>query len=456
MKRWTPLALIGVVSVSAACASILGIEGGVFDPALGVDGGDSGPPTCIADGGGHPDTSIGIFVAKGGTDNGSCGSEDHPCLTIGYALGIASGTTAITTVYVATGIYNETVALKPGITIEGGWVDVGGVWDRVCSVSDPAQAAVITGSSEITIQAEDLNALKPGAATLRFLNIDAKTPDPGKSLYGIYAGGVTELLLDNVILNIGDAGDGKDGDAGMAGVSPPNGDCTPGNGVSPEAGGAPGGPADPPILTDGGIITQTGDPGTPGSAGNNGPLGAAGGCVGCKNCVAVTNCNTTATPSCGTEGNAGCAGGAGSGGFPGQSGGSSIGIFAWGPKVVVTVIGGKIATGFGGRGGAGGPAGAGGIGSLGFAGDAGPSCLVSCSTACLGTNTSGAGTGGEGSKGGNGSSGGLGGGGAGGDSFAIVLGADASVLVDGGVDLKPGHGGASASGGSGQSGVYNP
>jgi hypothetical protein len=209
---------------------------------------------------GHPDTNTGIFVAKDGSDDGSCGSEDHPCLTINMALDKAASTAIKNTVYVATGIYNETVTLKPGLTIEGGWADVGGVWDRVCSVADPTQAAVVAGTTPITIEAENLNAVSPGTATLRFLNINTQAPDPGTTIYGIYADGTTSVTLDNVIVSVGHAGDGKDGDAEIAGNSPANNNCTTGTGQTPEAGAA-GGQAAGPVLAPDGVISQTGQRG---------------------------------------------------------------------------------------------------------------------------------------------------------------------------------------------------
>ncbi|MEO8877110.1 MAG: hypothetical protein ABI461_16070, partial [Polyangiaceae bacterium] len=117
MRRWATLAIVGMTASGAACASILGIEEGTVDNSEG--GSDGGGQICVADGGEHPDTSMGLFVYGDiGADTSNCGNEATPCKTIGFGLGKAKATSGKTTVYVAVSTkspYAETITLAPGI-----------------------------------------------------------------------------------------------------------------------------------------------------------------------------------------------------------------------------------------------------------------------------------------------------------------------------------------------------
>ncbi|MEO8875557.1 MAG: hypothetical protein ABI461_08220, partial [Polyangiaceae bacterium] len=417
-----------------------------------------------ADGGEHPDTSIGLFVYGDiGVDTSNCGNEATPCKTIGFGLGKAKGTSGKTTVYVAVSTkspYAETITLAPGITIEGGWTVTGAgdnaEWDRVCKLDDPTQLARIVGTEIVTIHADDLG----GEATLRYLGISTKDAGSGESVYGLFVSGSSKVTLDNVLISAGPGGDGTPGatgSPGAPGVVIPGG-CMPGTPTTP-AGGDAGVGATLATLESTGVSTELGTNGSPGSSGGNGPVGSDGGCTSCLTCAIAVGACAGAAPSCGASGSAGCGGSGGGPGGAGQSGGSAIGIYAWGGSVVATA--GKIEIGGGGRGGAGGNGGSGGEGGVGPTGASGPKCSTSCATlgvACTDTSTgSGDGGGGIGSRGGTGSTGGMGGGGAGGLSYGVVSGLDASVTIPANtIAVKSGGQGGATGGPSGVSGERFP
>jgi hypothetical protein len=448
MKRWTLLALIGVVSTSAACAAILGIEDGILDTSLQSE---AGVVICESDSGLQVDTSQ-VFVSAGSdADDSVCGDDQSPCKSITAGIAALAKTRGAHLIYVSDGTYNESIrfpnlaAFPNGLEIQGGWHTRGTnpsrQWVQVCagSLTDPTQIANIVGVENVTVHAEDIG----GSATLTNLLIKSRAPKPGESVFGIFASNSTRLTLNQVIVALGNGGDGAGGITGNeAGVAPVT--CPPADGADGSA-GEPGGGA--PATTFGltGASTGVATSGSPGTAGHNGEPGLDGGCIACVSCPVgsiLSSCGAAAGSSCGARGIPGCGGLAGEPGGPGQSGGSTIGIFAWGGAVIVN--GGSIQSGVGGKGGSGGSGGAGGAGSPGESGADGGACPTTCTSAavCLGNGNIGEGIGGgRGGTGGLGGPGGVGGGGAGGDSYAIYSGIDASVLVDGGATVKAGLGG---------------
>ncbi len=461
MRRWPILFVLGAAAASAACASILGIEDGIPDPLLADGGGDGATPRCIVDGGQSADPN-GTFAYVGvGTDSDNCGTMELPCATIGKALLKAAGAAKSNLIYVATGapgdagIYRETVTLQPsfvGLTVEGGWAVEGTTWGQVCNPNDPTQLANVVGATAVTIDAEGVG----GKIILKNIAIGSKSAGPGESIYGVYATGNTELELDNVLISTGAGGVGLNGDAGSPGAVP-GASCSQGAAEVPEA-GVNGAPASAPSATQAGLISTPAVSGTPGGEGGNGSAGSGATCVSCVNCL-VFSCDTDAGKSCGLNGSPGCGGGGGGGGAAGQSGGSSVGIFAFGAGVKITVNGGAVRAGNGGNGGAGGSGGVGAKASAPTDGQPGSQCDTACTTACtLGKSADAGGV--SGSNGGmavDGANGGAGGAGAGGDSFAIVSVGDASVTVVGNADIGHGNGGsASAGGNAGVSGDHLP
>lgn len=447
MKRSALLAagvvLIGAAGSVIACASLLGIEDGTLD-----DGGEeAGIQICSVDSGVQVDSSQ-LFVAHDfGDDSAGC-TQQTPCKTIGAAINAANGHPEFHLIYVSSVtqrnddgtpmVYKESLNLPPGVEIQGGWFARGRnpsvQWQQVCDATNESQTANIQGVDGTTVHAENLN----GSITLTKLVIRTKPAAPGENVYGIFAGPTANVTLNDVILDIGQGGDGISGDSGDNG-DPGVGTCTTtGNGSTPEAGAA-GNAATAVTYGPTGGVGLPATPGGDGNAGSNGTPGSDGGCVNCVVCTFLTNCGGSDGTSCGTPGLAGCAGSRGNGGLPGQSGGSAIGVYAWGGAV--TVNGGSVKMGNGGNGGNGGPGGQGGSGSDGTMGGDGPTCNTGCNNGCSSAPDKGMGSGGAaGGKGGNGSNGGQGGGGAGGDSFAFFAGIDASIESDAAV--TPGQGGA--------------
>ena len=438
MKRTAIFAAFGLASASAACASILGIEAGSFDPALEGDG-EGGVVVCESDSRVAVDTSQ-VFVSSGsGADVSGCGTDQSPCKSISAGIAALANTRGAHLIYVSEGAYTESIHVPKGVEIQGGWHTRGTnpsrQWVQVCddSLNDPTQVANIVGADNITIHAEDIQ----GSATLTNLFIKSRAPKPGESVFGIFASESTTLTLKQVSVVLGNGGDGMSGSGGADG-GPGSGTCPPSDGT-PGAPGAAGSNAPVTAFGPTGALPGTATAGGEGNPGRNGSPGQDGGCENCLNCPTAGACRTPDGTSCGTPGTAGCGGAAGGPGSAGQSGGSTIGIFAWGGALVIN--GGTVQSGNGGNGGGGGNGGHGGIGASGEMGEPGTACATTCVSLalCVGNGFMDAGSAGAaGGSGGTGGPGGVGGSGAGGDSFAIYSGIDASVVVDGGTILKIG------------------
>ncbi|HEX8794317.1 MAG TPA: hypothetical protein VF765_25410 [Polyangiaceae bacterium] len=402
-----------------------------------------------------PDSLQGVFVATGGA-TASCGAIDSPCGSISAALTVvqqSAGTKNIVYVAESATPYVEQVILIGGVTIQGGWVYQGaGQWSRPC-LQDPTQTAVVAPLSSNPTSGV-IFANYTGISTLDTLSIvDGPTvPPTGQSLFGVFIDGAsTQLVLQNVKVQMGTAGPGADGNMGAVGVGAVA--CnTPGDNATGQTGaaGSPGSAG-----TYGGMgFTVGGQGGTAdaGAPGDNGGPGLAGGsCTGsgCQIlCANPPTCSTydcssiTAATQTGQTGKPGCGGNGGQGGTGGTGGGSSIAIYAF-LGATVTLNGVVLEAGTGGRGGSGG---LGGQGASGVPGAAGSS--VTCSQGyCAGTHatsctaqpsTTGAG-GDGGAPGGAGGYGGQGGGGAGGDSYCYYLATGATV--SGSFSCTPGTGG---------------
>ncbi len=454
----TKTLIFGVVLAMAitACAGVLGIDDGVLDNPTGPDTSDGGssleaetsaqplpvptldgaqeapdaavdvivPDGCTTE---QPDGADGVFVSLTGSSAADCGSKDAPCNTIQGGLTRAKAVAGTSVVYVASGTYDETVALAPGITVQGGWDFAGGKWLRQCA-SSRAGSVIITGASSGTgVRAESLDA----AATLDTLTISVGMGGgaaSGQSLYGIFAtGAATSLVIRDVTVNVGVAGNGVPGVPGAAGDNGSN--CS---GASGSAGsnGNPGAGAPIGVFALTGYAAAAGAAGAPGTAGSGTTAGAAQ-CGNCASCgVIYPTCEFAFFSRCGTVGTNGCGGGAGAPGKGGQGGGSSIALYAWQARVEVS--GGGLRAGSAGNGGVGGAGGVAGNGTTGTAGmDASP-CSTLCSPdgvtrSCQRSNFKTFAGGAAGSRGGPGGAGGAGGGGAGGHSYAIYQASGAMV-----------------------------
>src|SRR5512133_147222 len=133
----------------------------------------------------HPEEAI--FVAAQSysstgttTDATHCGTLQNPCSSLNEAVAQAYGLQH-KSVCVAKGTYVETVTLKPGIRVEGGWEIVDGMWRRI-QTEDANTAVKIQAPTQQnkTIIATDLG----GKAELSRLKVVSKTTaGPSESLY---------------------------------------------------------------------------------------------------------------------------------------------------------------------------------------------------------------------------------------------------------------------------------
>jgi hypothetical protein len=358
-----------------------------------------------------------------------------------------------------------------GVRVEGGWAAVDNTWRPICTSDASNNDAVVVQAppnANITVRADAIK----GRATLAWLTVKSKAmAKEGESLYGIFARGAdTNLILDNVRVQVATAGDGASGAPGAAGADGSKTGCTPpGDGAHGVAEGTIGGGAPAGTFGSNGYVPADGSVGGPGKPGHNGTAAGAGICIRC--CTACTAIATpdvgegSATPnddppcectfgnnSCGGPGLSGCGGEPGAGGSPGHGGGSSIGLYVW--DAAVSVSEGSLQAGDGGKGSVGGTGGTPGLGVPGVFGPSGPTCIV-CDNYC--EPRSDWGTGSTGGVGGNGRSGGQGGGGAGGSSYAVYKGGTAAVLISPSTALLYGKAGTSLGNGApGRADKINP
>lgn len=418
-----------------------------------VDG--APPPPCTPQ---PADDGASVFVAPTGSDDAACGARTSPCKTVQRGIERAHAQSGKSAVVVARGRYVESITLRAGLDVHGGWDVRGDAWTQTCA----SDATVIQTPADksVAVTADTLG----GAASLTSLSLAPKDHAAlrrDESVTGVFARGAsTSLTLAYVVVATGNAGDGADGDAGFDG-DVGGSSCASGTGASGTVAGARGAGAPAGQWSSDGYAPSAGVDGAKGTPGQNGTGGAKGACLACVGCNTDGdgNCSTYANGnSCGRDGTAGCGGEGGNGGGGGHSGGSAVALFAWDARV--TLVGGSLTAGDGGRGGAGGPGGQGGAGGEGVVGADGTSCAISCGSylgVCSGAFNKQSGAGGAaGGRGGQGAAGGVGGGGGGGASFAIVTGGNGNVEKHG-TTLAHGAAGKAAQGGApGQAGDVGP
>ena len=370
------------------------------------------------------DVALGVFVAKNGSDS-NAGTRSAPKLTIGGGIAAAvSGTKR--DVYVATGVYGESIVLSNGISVYGGYNADFGARDVVVY-----QTAIIGNQAEAgklgAVNAVGITGAGEKTQFVGFTVFGAVNLAPGQSSYTIYVRNSTNrLVVKNNRIIAGSGGDGAPGSFGADGADGTNG----GNGVKPsDQSTCPAGTkitngGDGGARTCGGASTNGGKGGDgycssngggtnnanePGQTGANG--GGAGGNTGYDAFIGGAgfpcygeDCSTCLVSS--TQSNTGGYGADGAGGANGASGLGCAGAPG-------SVANGQWIAGGGGTGGAA-SSGAGGGG-----GGAGGGTRV-CSCASFNGGTDAGATGGGG--GGGGCAGGLGQGGTGGGgSFGIFL-----------------------------------
>ncbi len=427
----------------------------------------------------------GVFVAKNGTAEG-LGTLDSPLLTIGLGIQRAQET-GLRDVYVATGVYIETVTLAAGVSVYGGYRG-----DFFARDSILYETAVLGGGTSVespaAINAHGITGT-PGSTTLDgFTVFGPSSTAPGASVYTLlFVDSTDALAISNCRLYGGNAGagaPGSPGDSGSAGapggsgakvkeVGSPScfGSNPGGTGATNFCNGVPvnGGNGGMGICPDHDLnssdpgcptgeiaqVSSAAEKGQPGSGPGAGLGGLAGhdgyidlgwgpysGFCGDDN---AANCNSCQNPPEGLQGHPGTPGAGGSTGAAGNgcNTGGSVATHRW-----QATAGANGGTGGHGAGGGGGGAG-GGVETL------------YCGATAAKYSDLGAG-GGAGGAGGCGATGGTGGG-SGGGSFVIFLSYSApsaalptfkNNTVTRGRGGDGGFGGAGGSGGAGGAGGF--
>jgi hypothetical protein len=346
-----------------------------------------------------------VHVSKDGNDV-NAGSAAAPMKTIQAAIDRAITDGA--DVYVESGVYAETITLRNGVSLYGGFLRSGATWLRDVS----AYTTTINSSSNSAITATSASNLTVDGLTV----VAADATMPGTSSTAILIRGGTDLNITNNTLWAGNGAAGVAGDPGTAGARGNNGSTVGGN----TQGGGSGGAAVGSGFAKSGAGGSGGDGG--GAVGGNGDSGSGGG-SGSSSQVAGGGGGSGGS---GNQADNGSNGGSGRTGVAGSHGAAGQEIGSLSPAGYEVSNGGNGGVGGGGSGGGGGGGGEG-------------------STLTKGTG------GGGGSAGGAGGTPG-GGGQGGGGSFGIVVanGAASVNIADNTITTKDGgSGGSGAVGGAG-------
>jgi hypothetical protein len=438
----------------------------------------------------EPGTVYVSTPANGGSDVGGCGAWNSPCATVGGGITVAAVSTR-TRVRVSTGLFQENITLRNGISVLGGHSNIN--WVRNPQIFASTIAGVYNSASpdQVTVLAQSITS----ATEFSGFNATSASGGTGGNSTVIHVVDSNQNLVvrDNT-LSAGNGGAGAAGAAGLSGNNGPNG----GNGLpavrktgggaavaagtagtntcgaTVVSGGAGGAGPNPTYNSNG--STQLSAPGVAGS----GPGAGAGGAAGAHSYGSGSTCFVTETISGlpglrganGADGTRGAgatnsagtlvgvrwssqSGGAAVSGTPGGGGGgggSSGGVYeASGSNNHYPPSGGG--GGAGGCGAGGGGAGTGGGGSfavlLVFTGASPAAAAMPQIT----NNSLRRGSGGAGGAGGGG--GGGGGGGTGGTGGAVTAGLPYTFCLqpgsDGGAGGRGGHGGGGGGGAGGAS-----
>ena len=445
------------------------------------------------------DISRAVFVSPAPAgNNANPGTMAAPVETLTHALTLTTAGIR-DQVLVDAGIYTESVTLKDGIGIYGGYDRLSG-WIRSATLS----AQIMGGTTAVT--ATNLTA----TTVVDLLSIQSQgAVAPGTSSYGILASNSSGLVVRDSAIVAGQGAAGIAGSNGSTGSSGGNGSrgnagcedggilCNTcgvpggGNGGTSACGRSGGRGGAPRSGSSGGITGSTGaggtsgGPGTPpgqsnwntpstfwgrnGAPGSPGPNSAPGAPLYVATGYSPVN---GATGGPGSHGNGGGGGGGGGGGttacdsYGGRGGGGGAGGCGGNPSGGGTSAGGSFAiylgssdallenlqltTSSGGNGGNAGNPGGGGVGGVGgnCSGSGRGNCYGGSGEQDDGSN------GGRGGAGGAGGEGGAGGGGAGGPSICVVQGGgSAPTLAGNNCANGPGGAGGSSSGNVGPGGL---
>lgn len=169
--------------------------------------------------------SQGIFVAKNGND-GNSGTIDEPLLSVQQGID-AAGAASMPNVYIATGVYSESIAMVSGVHIYGGY-------SADFEIRDPAiNQTVIMGMPYSTEKPGAVNCvdiLDIPATLSGFHLFGGDAMEPGGSSYALYisnSNGAARFVSNWII-----AGNGRDGTHGTDGSDGSDGiDGEPGEGA---------------------------------------------------------------------------------------------------------------------------------------------------------------------------------------------------------------------------------
>lgn len=470
--------------------------GGTFDISTGVVPsldvlattlGQHSLTVRVTDGGGLQGTdtflyeveSAALYVSTSGSPGGA-GTAADPLSSIQAALDLAQSE-GRPSVIVATGTYQESIALRAGVDLLGGRDELGG-WVTT------AQRSIVVAQGVVRHSVFNVHE----ATLTESMEFRASTTTTASS-YGMLISSASQLVFQDCRFLARDAVDGTPGNAGANGVnanpgtSGGQGSCDGSHGNGGSGGFSPagcnGGTGGRGGLEDGpysGLSGATGScgggssggggaGGDPGSAGSTGTAGANGvsgsGGTSAPNTSSLTGISIwgARTSGSGISGSHGRGGGGGGGGgaqhgtFVNNGGGNGGGGGGGGGQAGTGGTGGtggegsfavfmifasaqfndcEFVSGDGGRGGNGGPGGGGGVGGLG--GFGGSTC------------TGEIGRGGDGGAGGDGGWGGGGAGGPGGPSLGIYSEGSSPTVSNGTFIL-----GALGPGGTGGAGAFS-
>jgi hypothetical protein len=337
--RFAPLWL----AVLSACAHG---NSGTVDAAGGSDDASTVPTQ-------DSDTSCGglpcdaIYVSKSGNDSGA-GNRAEPLKTINAGIAKAATREPPVAVYVGAGEYDETVTMKAGIDVYGGYDASWTPSTMATEIVGPSTGAVLidqinapTALHDVTVRSGDATAAGASSYAViitgsHMITLDTVKVLPGKGADGISgiggsnggsgspggAGGAgqehSDVFCDSHTVPTGGGGGGSPcGMSGGRGGNPGVGDnggaagASAGNAIG--GGGGQGGGRGAGICNGGTRTSGDGFPGangTPGASGSNGVGGMSAGLF--VGALYMTSDGTNGTP--GGNGTGGAGGGGGGGG----------------------------------------------------------------------------------------------------------------------------------------------
>ncbi len=158
-----------------------------------------------------------VFVAKNGSPEGA-GTLFDPLLTVQQGIDRALSL-GFPDVYVATGVYQEDIRLRPGISVFGGYR--GDFLARNTTLYETAMIGLGTNpGAPGTINAKSLQGPAGSTVLDGFLIFGADATLPGRSSYAIWVIDCGDaLVLSNNRVVAGDGGDGVPGKAGTSGTT---------------------------------------------------------------------------------------------------------------------------------------------------------------------------------------------------------------------------------------------